>query len=109
MTAKPSLAARFHALHAEFLILPNAWDAGSARLIEACGATAIATTSSGLGWSNGYPDGNAIPIPVLGNAVAVIARIISVPLTVDIEGGYADDSDQVGRHVAVIIENGGVG
>mgnify|MGYP001546515327 CR=1 FL=1 len=75
-------AERFRALHEQFLVLANAWDAGSARLIESCGAAAIATTSSGLGWSNGYPDGSAIPVAVLGRAVAAIARVIAVPLTV---------------------------
>jgi 2-methylisocitrate lyase-like PEP mutase family enzyme len=99
----------FRALHEQFLMLPNAWDPGSARLIESCGASAIATTSSGLGWSNGYPDGNAIPIAVLGTAVAAIARVIAVPLSVDIEGGYASDPDTVGRNVAVILDNGGIG
>ncbi|HEX4111449.1 MAG TPA: isocitrate lyase/phosphoenolpyruvate mutase family protein [Stellaceae bacterium] len=109
MSATPGKADKFRALHREFLILPNAWDPGSARLIESCGASAIATTSSGLGWSNGYPDGNAIPVAVLGRAVAAIARAIAVPLSVDIEGGYADAPDTVGKNVAVILDNGGVG
>jgi 2-methylisocitrate lyase-like PEP mutase family enzyme len=109
MSAQPSQAEKFRALHRDFLILPNAWDPGSARMIESCGATAIATTSSGLGWSCGYPDGNAIPIAVLGHAVANIARVIEVPLSVDIEGGYANDPDAVGRNVATIVDAGGVG
>jgi 2-methylisocitrate lyase-like PEP mutase family enzyme len=102
-------AEKFRALHERFLILPNAWDPGSARLIESCGAAAIATTSSGLGWSNGYPDGSAIPIAILGRAVTAIARVIAVPLSVDIEGGYADDPETVGRNVAVILDSGGIG
>jgi 2-methylisocitrate lyase-like PEP mutase family enzyme len=102
-------AEKFHALHAQFLILPNAWDPGSARMIESCGAAAIATTSSGLGWSNGYPDGNAIPIAVLGRAVGLIARAISVPLSVDVEGGYGGDADTVGRNTTAILDNGAVG
>jgi 2-methylisocitrate lyase-like PEP mutase family enzyme len=109
MNANPGQAEKFHALHRDFLILPNAWDAGSARMIESCGADAIATTSSGLGWSNGYPDGNAIPIDVLGRAVAAIARIIAAPLSVDVEGGYGVDADTVGRNTAAILDNGGVG
>ncbi len=71
------------------LLLANCWDAGSARLIEASGALAMATTSAGLAWSHGYPDGDAIPLAVLTTAVAQIARVISVPLTVDIEGGFS--------------------
>jgi 2-methylisocitrate lyase-like PEP mutase family enzyme len=111
MSANPSQAKIFHALHApgQFLILPNAWDAGSARLIESCGAKAIATTSSGLGWSNGYPDGSAIPVAVLASAVAAMERVIAVPLTVDIEGGYAADPDTVGKNVAAILDSGGIG
>lgn len=109
MTANPGVAEKFHHLHHDFLILPNAWDPGSARIVESCGAAAIATTSSGLGWSCGYPDGNAIPIAVLGQAVAAIERVISVPLSVDIEGGYASDPGTVGRNVTVILDNGGVG
>jgi 2-methylisocitrate lyase-like PEP mutase family enzyme len=109
MSVHPSQAEKFRALHAQFLVLPNAWDPGSARMIESCGATAIATTSSGLGWSCGYPDGSAIPIAVLGKAVASIERVIGVPLSVDIEGGYADDPDIVGKNVASILDNGGVG
>jgi 2-methylisocitrate lyase-like PEP mutase family enzyme len=104
-------ATSFRALHArgKLLILPNAWDPGSARIIESCGALAIATTSSGLGWSCGYPDGNAIPLAVLAGAVKAIARIIAVPLSVDIEGGYAGDPHAVGKNVAAILDAGGVG
>ncbi len=109
MSANPQQADKFHALHRDFLILPNAWDPGSARIIEASGATAIATTSSGLGWSCGYPDGNAIPVDVLAKAVASIVRVVSVPLSVDIEGGYASDAETVGKNVAVILDSGGVG
>ena len=72
----------FRGLHGgELLILPNAWDAGSARLIESRGAKAIATTSAGLAWSNGYPDGDALPVERLVAAVRSIARVIAVPLT----------------------------
>ena len=83
-------ATEFRRLHQadQPLLLPNAWDAGSARLIEACGAAAIATTSAGLAWSRGYPDGDVVPPRVLAAAVADIARVLAVPLTVDVEGGY---------------------
>ncbi|MCX5740593.1 MAG: isocitrate lyase/phosphoenolpyruvate mutase family protein, partial [Proteobacteria bacterium] len=56
-------AQTFRELHApgQMLLLANAWDAGSARLIESCGAAAIATTSAGLAWSRGYPDGDLLP------------------------------------------------
>jgi len=104
-------ARRFHELHAvgRTVILPNAWDAGSARLIESCGAEAIATTSSGVAWANGYPDGDAIPPRILADAVARIARVISVPLTVDAEGGYSTDPVSVGETIRAVIDAGAVG
>ena len=100
----------FRQLHeGELLILPNAWDAGSARLIESRGAKAIATTSAGLAWSNGYPDGDALPVDRLVAAVRSIARVIEVPLTADIEGGYSDDPAAVSKVVAQILDAGAVG
>ena len=100
----------FRRLHdGELLILPNAWDAGSARLIESRGAKAIATTSAGLAWSRGYPDGDALPVEELLSAVRAIARVIGVPLTIDVEGGYSNDPAAVARLVAEILEAGAVG
>jgi len=103
--------ATFRDLHApgRILILPNAWDAGSARLIEDCGAAAIATTSSGVAWARGYPDGNALPTRVLVAAVAEIARVIRVPLTADVEAVYSDDPRAVAETVAAVIGAGAVG
>src|SRR4030095_6681288 len=58
MTAKAETAMLFHRLHEgpEPLLLPNAWDAGSARLMESLGAQAVATTSAGVAWTHGFPD-----------------------------------------------------
>ena len=59
MSSNAQYAAQFRQLHADgLLLLPNAWDAGSARLIESLGAKAIATTSAGVAWANGYADGD---------------------------------------------------
>jgi len=100
----------FGRLHAEgLLILPNAWDAGSARLIESVGAKALATTSAGVAWSHGYADGNQLPVRLLLATVNEIARLIRVPLSVDLEGGYSDDPAAVGETVAAVIEAGAVG
>lgn len=101
----------FRDLHApgSLLILPNAWDAGSARLIEDCGAAAIATTSSGVAWARGYPDGNALPPRVLAAAVAEIARVIRVPLSADVEAGYSDDPRAVAETVTAVMNAGAVG
>jgi 2-methylisocitrate lyase-like PEP mutase family enzyme len=91
------------------LLLPNAWDAVSARLIESLGAKAIATTSAGLAWSRGYPDGNVLPEEQLIASTREIARVIRVPLTVDIEAGYSDDPAAVARLAARLLALGVVG
>src|SRR3712207_8992058 len=86
------LAARFRRLHARgsdrILVLPNAWDAMTARLVEAAGAQAIATTSAGIAWALGYPDGQQIPRETMLGAVALIARTVRLPVTADVESGY---------------------
>ena len=101
----------FHELHAgpRVLMLANCWDAGSARLLESLGASAIATTSAGLAWSLGYGDIDDLPIKALVPAVAAIARVIDVPLSVDMVGGYADDPAHVGENVAAVVAAGAVG
>ncbi len=94
-------AAGFHALHAEgLLVLPNAWDPLSAAVIRETGASAIATTSAGIAWSLGYPDGELVP---WNEALQQITRIVAatdLPVTVDIEGGYADVATVVEQVVA---------
>ncbi|WP_426750854.1 isocitrate lyase/PEP mutase family protein [Myxococcus sp. Y35] len=110
----PDIARRaeaFHALHQgpELLVLANAWDAASARLFESLGAKAVATTSAGVAWAHGYPDDDTLPLERLLATVSAITRVIQVPLTVDIEGGYSDDPAEVGATVARLIEAGAVG
>ena len=92
----------FHEFH-NLLILPNAWDAGSARIFEDIGAKAIATTSAGVAWALGYPDGNVLPTEKLAAVVAGITNVIHVPLSVDVEGGYSDDPRQVSKNLKLII------
>lgn len=100
----------FHQLHhGDLLHLANAWDAGSARVIESAGAKAVATTSAGVAWAHGYADGNHLPVPVLAATVAEITRVIRVPLSVDMEGGYSSDPVQVGINVGDIVGAGAVG
>jgi len=101
----------FRALHNgnELLLLPNAWDPGSASLIESLGAKAIATTSAGLAWSRGYPDGDALPIEQLITTARDISRVIRVPLSIDVEGGYSDDPAVVARVIGGIVDAGAVG
>jgi len=111
MTTRGEQATAFRSLHApgEFLILPNAWDAGSARIIELCGAPAIATSSAALAWANGHPDGDAIPTAVLTRAIEAITRVIGVPLSVDSEGGYSADPAEAGKHVLDFVTAGAAG
>lgn len=101
----------FRGLHTgpDLLILPNCWDAGSARVIETLGARAVATTSAGLCWSHGYADGHHLPVEFLITTVKEITRVISIPLSCDFEGGYADDPATVGENVAKVIDAGAVG
>src|SRR5262249_60891026 len=72
--------------------LPNAWDAGSARVIEAAGAPAIATTSAGVSWSLGRPDGQNLGRDEMLQAIRQIVDTVSVPVNADIEGGYGKGS-----------------
>lgn len=103
-------AKAFHALHTgPVLTLPNAWDVASARIIEEAGARAIATTSAGVAWSLGAPDGNRLTRPL---AVALIARVcsaVSVPVTADIESGFADDPAGIAETIRMVIDAGAVG
>jgi 2-methylisocitrate lyase-like PEP mutase family enzyme len=98
----------FRQLHADPrpLLLPNAWDAGSARLFESAGATAIATTSGGVAWALGYRDGGVLPVPELVGAIARMARVVTVPLSVDIENGYSDDPKIVADNVMRFVDLG---
>jgi len=103
-------ACAFRRMHQHGLLtLPNAWDAGSARLIEMMGAPAIATTSGGVAWSHGYADGVDLPLPRLLASVEAICRAVQVPVTVDLENGYAHEPAAVGRNVAAVIDKGAVG
>jgi 2-methylisocitrate lyase-like PEP mutase family enzyme len=103
-------AAAFRRLHEDgLLILANAWDAASARLVESLGARAIATTSAGVAWAHGYADGDLLPVPLLIATVTDIARVIRVPLTVDCEGGYSSDPAAVAETIASVVRAGAVG
>ena len=107
----PGSAQTFRSLHHQSTVLrlPNAWDAGSARLFESLGATAIATTSAGVAWAQGYADGRVFPVDIAVSVAASIARLIKVPLSVDIENGYSDDPQTVAENVKRVLDIGAVG
>jgi 2-methylisocitrate lyase-like PEP mutase family enzyme len=103
-------ARAFRALHQSgLLILPNAWDAGSARLIEDAGAKAIATSSAAVAWSHGYPDGEAVPQETLLATVREIVRVVAIPVSADVEAGYAPDGPAAAAFVARVLDAGAVG
>lgn len=91
------------------LLLPNAWDAGSAALIESLGAKAIATTSAGVCWARGYPDGDTLPVDELVAAAGAMARVVRVPLSVDMESGYSNEPSAVAELAARLVDAGAVG
>src|SRR3954452_1771645 len=90
-------------------VLPNAWDAGSARILEQVGFPAVATTSAGSAWSCGVPDGGALDLDTMLEHVARIAAAVDVPVTADLESGYGDTPDDVGRTVSRAVNLGVVG
>lgn len=91
------------------LILPNAWDVPSARVFENAGFPAIATSSAGLMVSLGYPDGEVMDRDEFVSAVRRIARVLSVPLSVDIVGGFGKTTKEVLTTVKAILKAGGIG
>ncbi len=91
------------------LLLPNAWDAASASLFEHSGAAAVATTSAGVAWALGYPDGRLLPADEVIAAAARMVRVLKVPLSFDIENGYSDDPKQVAAVVKKLVDIGVAG
>ena len=96
--------------HAETpLVLINAWDAASARLVEQAGFPAVATTSAGVANALGYPDGQYIPWTEMVEATRRIAEAVRVPVTADIEAGFAADQEKLEWALEQVVEAGAVG
>jgi len=91
------------------LLLPNAWDAASARIFEAAGFPAIGTTSAGIAYSRGFCDAQQISREEMIREVAIIARAVDIPVTADIEAGYGPDVGDVIETVRAVIDAGAVG
>src|SRR5690606_3972881 len=106
-----SARAQFAALHDTDvpLLLPNAWDAASARLWQEAGATAVATSSAAVAWALGYADGGHLPREALLGSLRDIVRVVSVPVTVDVEDGYSDDPRAVAELMRAVASAGAVG
>lgn len=104
-------ASCFRSLHQEAtLVLPNVWDAISARMVEKAGAKALATTSAGISWSLGLPDGGSMTRELLCGVIRHIIRASDLPVSVDIERGYGDETpEDVALTVGMVLEAGAVG
>lgn len=104
-------ARQFRAMHdgSRVLLLPNAWDGGSALLFARMGFAAVATTSGGVSWSLGRADGEQASLDEVAGAVARIARTVDVPVSADMEAGFGDTPADVGRSMRTAIEAGAVG
>ena len=110
-TTQAQQAERFRALHTgpRLLVLPNAWDAISARLIEEAGFPAIATSSAGVAWALGYADGERIS---RGEMLAVVRRIVlgvRIPVTADVEAGYGATPEAAAETARGVIAAGAIG
>jgi 2-methylisocitrate lyase-like PEP mutase family enzyme len=108
---QPEKAARLRELHhqKEPLVLINAWDAASAVIVEHMGFSAVATTSAGVANALGYADGQQAPWPEVVQAIRRITHAVQVPVTADIESGFAGDAAQLRRSMDQVVEAGAVG
>jgi 2-methylisocitrate lyase-like PEP mutase family enzyme len=105
-SAQLSRAERFRSANLKGrLLLPNAWDAASARVLEAVGFEGVATTSAGIAYARGYPDAEQMSAEAMLAEIAAIARAVEAPVTADIEAGYGD----VEGTVRAVINAGAVG
>jgi 2-methylisocitrate lyase-like PEP mutase family enzyme len=104
-------AQNFRAMHGgrEILLLPNVWDVASARIVEDSGYGAVATTSAGIAFALGYPDGEKISRQEMLDAVTRIMRAVKVPVTADVESGYGSTPEDASRTALAVIEAGAVG
>lgn len=111
MTTQSARADAFHALHhgQRTLRLANAWDAASAAVIATTGAPAIATTSAGVAWSLGVADGQLLGRDRAAALVARVTAVVDVPVTADIEAGFAEDDDGLRETVDAVLRAGAVG
>jgi 2-methylisocitrate lyase-like PEP mutase family enzyme len=109
MSSQEQKGAAFRALHAgEPFVIPNPWDAGSARLLAALGFKALASTSSGFAFTLGRLDGN-VTLDEVVEHVAELARATDLPLSVDLENGYGADPESAALAITRAAEAGAVG
>jgi 2-methylisocitrate lyase-like PEP mutase family enzyme len=99
MSRHDDRVAEFHRLHAAgTFVMPNPWDAGSARALEQLGFKALATTSAGFAWTTGHAD-NHVTIDAMIDHLRVVVDAVALPVNADFEGGFAVDPEQVAMNV----------
>ncbi len=110
-SAQIQKAERFLALHHEpkLLVLPNVWDAAGARLLESLGYPAVATASASVAYSLGYDDGQQITFAAMVEAIRRVASMVDVPVTADIESGFAESPEDVAKNMREVLKAGAVG
>jgi 2-methylisocitrate lyase-like PEP mutase family enzyme len=91
------------------LVLPNVWDVASARIVEELGYPALATTSAGIAFALGYPDGQQISRTEMLDVVARIAVAVRVPVTADLEAGYGITLEEMADTAKALVASGAVG
>lgn len=106
-----SKALRFQRLHKgpRLLVLPNAWDVSSARMLEVLGFSALGTTSAGIAYSLGYPDGQRISREEMLAVIRRIVEAVTIPVTADVEAGYGPSPEDVADTVRAVLDAGAVG
>jgi 2-methylisocitrate lyase-like PEP mutase family enzyme len=104
-------AADFHALHgrSDAFVLPNVWDPGSAKVMAQAGFPALGTTSAGIAFSAGLPDDGSIGRNAMVERIRAIAAAVDVPVSADIESGYAPDANGVAATIRAVVAAGAVG
>jgi len=101
----------FRSLHGadQLLVLPNCWDAISAKVLQGAGAGAIATASASISWARGVPDGEGLGLGAMIEAIGLVCNSVDVPVSADMEKGYGETPQNVGESISAVIAAGVVG
>lgn len=107
-TSQKNKAIQLHQLHhsGELLVLPNIWDTLGATLLESLNYKAIATASASIAYTNGYNDGEKMPLDELLVILNKIVAAVSIPVTADIESAYSDGDKQLEEHIGLFLKTG---
>jgi len=100
--------ARLH-IAGDPLVLFNAWDAGSAATVAKSGAKAIATGSASVAMANGFGDGQEVPLELALAIASSVVKAVELPVTIDFEGGYAEDANGLTANGRRLAETGAIG